>query len=85
MRTSATSGAKDPQFAEWLNKGKGNVVMNMMSKMGYKMGEGLGASGQGIVEPVQAALRKGRGAVGAYGKEMTGPKFGESAADAQKR
>uniref|UniRef100_A0A8R1HS39 Septin and tuftelin-interacting protein 1 homolog n=1 Tax=Caenorhabditis japonica TaxID=281687 RepID=A0A8R1HS39_CAEJA len=86
MRTSATSGAVDTnRFGNFLNHGNGSVIMKMMSKMGYKAGEGLGAQGQGIVEPVQAAVRKGRGAVGAYGKEMTGPKFGESAADAQKR
>ncbi|CAI5443303.1 unnamed protein product [Caenorhabditis angaria] len=86
MRSSATKGTIDPnKYCDWLKHGKGSVVMKMMESMGYKQGEGLGAEGQGIVEPVQAALRKGRGAVGAYGKEMTGPKFGESAADAQKR
>lgn len=44
--------------------------------MGYVHGKGLGSSKQGIVEPVQAVLRPGRGAVGAYGKEVKGPKFG---------
>lgn len=86
MRSSATKGAADMnQFGGWMKHGKSDVIMKMMQSMGYKQGEGLGAQGQGIVEPVQAALRKGRGAVGAYGKEATGPKFGESAADAQKR
>ncbi|KAF8361284.1 stip-1 [Pristionchus pacificus] len=72
--TSATGGMNmDPK------------IMKMMQKQGYQPGKGLGKEGQGIIEPVQAAVRPGRGAVGAYGKEVTGPKFGESAADAQRR
>ncbi|CAD5211546.1 unnamed protein product [Bursaphelenchus okinawaensis] len=67
------------------SSGKGSVIMNMMKKMGYEHGKGLGTNKQGIVEPVVANVRKGRGAVGAYGSEQKGPKFGESAADAQKR
>uniref|UniRef100_A0A914KN32 G-patch domain-containing protein n=1 Tax=Meloidogyne incognita TaxID=6306 RepID=A0A914KN32_MELIC len=71
--------------AGWLKSGKGNVVMQMMQKMGYEQGKGLGKSKQGIVEPVQAVQRPGRGAVGAYGSEAKGPRFGESAAEAQNR
>uniref|UniRef100_A0A1I7RQT8 G-patch domain-containing protein n=2 Tax=Bursaphelenchus xylophilus TaxID=6326 RepID=A0A1I7RQT8_BURXY len=67
------------------SSGKASVIMNMMKKMGYEHGKGLGSNKQGIVEPVVANVRKGRGAVGAYGAEQKGPKFGESAADAQKR
>ncbi|EPB67440.1 g-patch domain protein [Ancylostoma ceylanicum] len=86
MRTSAVKGTVDPNvFGDWTKFGKGDVVKKMMKAMGYKEGEGLGASQQGIVEPVQATVRKGRGAIGAYGKEAAGPKFGESAADAQRR
>uniref|UniRef100_A0A1I7X9I8 G-patch domain-containing protein n=1 Tax=Heterorhabditis bacteriophora TaxID=37862 RepID=A0A1I7X9I8_HETBA len=86
MRSSTVKSTVDPNvFADWAKHGKGHVVMNMMKAMGYKEGEGLGVSSQGIVEPVQAVVRKGRGAVGAYGKEAVGPKFGESAADAQRR
>ncbi|EGT36093.1 CBN-STIP-1 protein [Caenorhabditis brenneri] len=87
MRSSATKGTAENQFGGWMKHGKSDVIMKMMQSMGYKAGEGLGAKGQGIVEPVTAAVRKGRGAVGAYGKEASsaGPKFGESAADAQKR
>lgn len=44
--------------------------------MGYEHGKGLGKTKQGIVEPVQAMARPGRGAVGAYGSEAKGPKFG---------
>uniref|UniRef100_A0A915NWJ5 G-patch domain-containing protein n=1 Tax=Meloidogyne floridensis TaxID=298350 RepID=A0A915NWJ5_9BILA len=71
--------------AGWLKSGKGNVVMQMMQKMGYEQGKGLGKSKQGIVEPVQAVQRPGRGAVGAYGSEAKGPRFGETAAEAQNR
>ncbi|XGW07388.1 hypothetical protein V3C99_010515 [Haemonchus contortus] len=86
IRTSAVTGAVDPNApSDWTKFGKGEVIKNMMKSMGYKEGEGLGASRQGIVEPVQATVRKGRGAIGAYGKEAVGPKFGESAADAQRR
>ncbi|VDO20771.1 unnamed protein product [Heligmosomoides polygyrus] len=86
IRSSATQGAVDPNtFCDWTKFGKGTVIKNMMKAMGYKEGEGLGASRQGIVEPVQATVRKGRGAVGAYGKEAVGPRFGETAAEAQRR
>uniref|UniRef100_A0A0K0DFM0 G-patch domain-containing protein n=1 Tax=Angiostrongylus cantonensis TaxID=6313 RepID=A0A0K0DFM0_ANGCA len=73
---SAVKAAVDPNvFGDWTKFGKGEVVKNMMKAMGYKEGEGLGVSRQGIVEPVQATVRKGRGAIGAYGKESVGPKF----------
>ncbi|VDL69907.1 unnamed protein product [Nippostrongylus brasiliensis] len=91
IRSSAVSGAVDPNASgDWTKFGKGAVIKNMMKAMGYKEGEGLGASRQGIVEPVQAAVRKGRGAIGAYGKEAVGPKFGvylfeETAAETQRR
>uniref|UniRef100_A0A915E515 G-patch domain-containing protein n=1 Tax=Ditylenchus dipsaci TaxID=166011 RepID=A0A915E515_9BILA len=85
MRTSQFQGAGETSAAWAKTSGKGNVIMQMMQKMGYVHGKGLGANQQGIVEPVQAKLRVGRGAIGAYGKEAQGPKFGESAADAQSR
>lgn len=44
--------------------------------MGYEQGKGLGSQKQGIVEPIQPKVRPGKGAVGAYGPEAKGPKFG---------
>ncbi|KAJ1365567.1 hypothetical protein KIN20_025939 [Parelaphostrongylus tenuis] len=84
IRSSAVKSAVDPNvFGDWTKFGKGNVVKNMMKAMGYKEGEGLGVSRQGIVEPVQATVRKGRGAIGAYGKESAGPKLRESSFESQ--
>lgn len=86
LRLSATHSTVDPdKFADWAKHSKSDVIMKMMRKMGYVPGQGLGANKQGIVEPIQAFLRPGRAAVGAYGRESKGPKFGESAAEAQKR
>ncbi|VDN06589.1 unnamed protein product, partial [Thelazia callipaeda] len=86
LRSSSTHSTVDPEkFADWAKHSKSDVIMKMMRKMGYVPGQGLGAQKQGIVEPIQAILRPGRAAVGAYGRESKGPKFGESGAQAQKR
>lgn len=37
--------------------------------MGYEPGKGLGKSLQGITTPIEAKLRKGKGAIGLYGPE----------------
>ena len=41
--------------------------------MGYEAGKGLGKNKQGRTTIVEAHLRKGKGAVGAYGKEGNRP------------
>uniref|UniRef100_A0A914PVX4 G-patch domain-containing protein n=1 Tax=Panagrolaimus davidi TaxID=227884 RepID=A0A914PVX4_9BILA len=85
MRTTSTMNIKG---SEWTQaSGKSDVIMQMMKKMGYVQGKGLGTNKQGIVEPIVASVRAGRGAVGAYGKESSavGQKFGETAAAAQAR
>ena len=43
--------------------------MKLLQKMGWEKGKGLGKELQGRAVPVEAVLRKGKGAVGAYGAE----------------
>ncbi|EFN73769.1 hypothetical protein EAG_02554, partial [Camponotus floridanus] len=37
---------------------------NMMKKMGYKPGKGLGKNDQGRVEPVETVIQRGRKGLG---------------------
>ncbi|KRT80050.1 hypothetical protein AMK59_8369, partial [Oryctes borbonicus] len=61
-----------------INQGVGNwekhtkgIGAKLLLQMGFQPGKGLGKDLQGISTPVEAHLRKGRGAIGAYGPEKT--------------
>ena len=51
--------------------------------MGYQAGRGLGKNLEGRSKIVEAFVRKGRGAVGAYGSEGGGPKAQKKAVDSE--
>ncbi|CAD1471179.1 unnamed protein product [Heterotrigona itama] len=56
------------------------IGAKLLLQMGFEPGKGLGKQLQGISAPVEAHLRKGRGAIGAYGPEKV-PKVPEKKKD----
>ena len=75
MRTQAFS---QPQslgkgFGDWEKNTKG-IGAKLLLGMGFQPGKGLGKNLQGRTNIVEAYLRKGKGAIGAYGHEGGRPK-----------
>ena len=60
-------------FGDWEKHTRG-IGAKLLLKMGFEAGKGLGKELQGRSTIVEAHLRKGRGAIGAYGKEGNRPK-----------
>lgn len=71
FRTSfntASTTVSSKGLGNWEQHTRG-IGAKLLLQMGYEPGKGLGKELQGIAQPVQAHLRKGRGAIGAYGPE----------------
>eukprot|EP00095_Tigriopus_kingsejongensis_P005312 snap_masked-scaffold337_size202799-processed-gene-1.15 protein:Tk05312 transcript:snap_masked-scaffold337_size202799-processed-gene-1.15-mRNA-1 annotation:"tuftelin-interacting protein 11" len=55
-------------FGDWEKNTKG-IGSKLLFQMGFEVGKGLGKHLQGRSQIVEAHLRRGRGAIGAYGRE----------------
>ncbi|XP_067625460.1 septin-interacting protein 1 [Eurosta solidaginis] len=68
QRSSSGQHTRNPNVGAWERHTRG-IGAKLLLQMGYQPGKGLGKELQGISQPVQAQVRKGRGAIGAYGPE----------------
>ena len=56
------------EIGTWEKHTKG-IGQKLLEKMGWEKGKGIGKDLQGRAVPVEAVVRKGKAAVGAYGAE----------------
>lgn len=69
FRKVANNAVLTKGVGSWEQHTRG-IGAKLLKQMGYEPGKGLGKKLQGIATPVQAAVRKGRGAIGLYGPEV---------------
>ncbi|KAJ2745542.1 hypothetical protein GGI20_002085 [Coemansia sp. BCRC 34301] len=62
---NATTQTESKDFGKFAS----GAVWNMMSKMGYKPGQGLGKHGEGRIEPIQVTLRRAGEGISFSGSE----------------